>query len=415
MEKQKKAAAPSSNWLALHKQLPKSKASTSNPKHSAFAARKRRKLDHASHSPAPSESSDTPAEPHAFPRGAPRYEAHAPAAPAVPIQDAKNGESVTQLRSMVLGEVDHPPAHQQPGKYVAVDCEMVGVGLDGSESALARVSLVNFHGVVLMDEFVRPRERVVDYRTQFSGIRPADMVNAKPFEEVQKTVADLLKDRILVGHAVHNDLKALLLSHPRPQTRDTQLLYHKHGLVRGRRPALRNLVQQELGIAIQAGEHSSVTDARATMALFRLHRRQWEKDVRPLPAPRTSARSESPARADPNVSKKRARSALDSDDGSDGSDGDEDAPQAPSKAKPTAKGKEKAKEGFPGGGRRGVSSGLSTVVKVARPAGAAKGAKVKVKAKTGAGAGGKPKDEWWKDLGGRGAGGAKGGMRVAAG
>ncbi len=66
---------------------------------------------------------------------------------------------------------------RRPGKYLAVDCEMVGVGLDGAESALARVSLVNFHGVVLMDEFVRPRERVVDYRTQFSGIRPADMVN----------------------------------------------------------------------------------------------------------------------------------------------------------------------------------------------------------------------------------------------
>lgn len=30
---------------------------------------------------------------------------------------------------------------------------------------------------------------------------------AKPFEEVQKQVADLVKDRILIGHAVHNDLK----------------------------------------------------------------------------------------------------------------------------------------------------------------------------------------------------------------
>lgn len=31
---------------------------------------------------------------------------------------------------------------------------------------------------------------------------------AKPFMEVQKRVADLLKDKILVGHAVFNDLKA---------------------------------------------------------------------------------------------------------------------------------------------------------------------------------------------------------------
>ena len=32
-------------------------------------------------------------------------------------------------------------------------------------------------------------------------------MTAKPFVEVQKQVAGLLKDRILVGHAVHNDLK----------------------------------------------------------------------------------------------------------------------------------------------------------------------------------------------------------------
>ena len=30
---------------------------------------------------------------------------------------------------------------------------------------------------------------------------------AKPFDEIQARVADLLKGRILVGHAVHNDLK----------------------------------------------------------------------------------------------------------------------------------------------------------------------------------------------------------------
>lgn len=53
---------------------------------------------------------------------------------------------------------------------------MVGIGLDGEESSLARVSLVNWHGAVLLDCFVRQRERVVDYRTQWSGIREQDMV-----------------------------------------------------------------------------------------------------------------------------------------------------------------------------------------------------------------------------------------------
>ena len=57
---------------------------------------------------------------------------------------------------------------------------MVGVGIDGSESALARVSIVNYHGVVQMDEYVKPRERVVNYRTQFSGIRATDMIKGCP-------------------------------------------------------------------------------------------------------------------------------------------------------------------------------------------------------------------------------------------
>ena len=34
-------------------------------------------------------------------------------------------------------------------------------------------------------------------------------------------MAALLKDKILVGHALKNDLTVLLLSHPRKMTRDT--------------------------------------------------------------------------------------------------------------------------------------------------------------------------------------------------
>lgn len=58
-----------------------------------------------------------------------------------------------------------------------MDCEMVGVGPEGRESSLARVSIANYYGHVLLDAFVRQRERVVDYRTQWSGIRPKDMIN----------------------------------------------------------------------------------------------------------------------------------------------------------------------------------------------------------------------------------------------
>lgn len=56
---------------------------------------------------------------------------------------------------------------------------MVGVGPHGSESSLARVSLVNYNGAIVMDEFVRQRERVTDYRTFVSGIRPGDLLHGE--------------------------------------------------------------------------------------------------------------------------------------------------------------------------------------------------------------------------------------------
>jgi RNA exonuclease 4 len=58
-----------------------------------------------------------------------------------------------------------------------MDCEMVGVGPDGTESALARVSIINYSGGVVLDEYVRPQEPITDYRTWVSGIRPEHMVN----------------------------------------------------------------------------------------------------------------------------------------------------------------------------------------------------------------------------------------------
>lgn len=56
---------------------------------------------------------------------------------------------------------------------------MVGVGFDGKRHMLARVSIVNSHGHVVYDSFVAPQEKVVDYRTPVSGIKPADLKNGE--------------------------------------------------------------------------------------------------------------------------------------------------------------------------------------------------------------------------------------------
>ncbi|EXB79397.1 RNA exonuclease 4 [Morus notabilis] len=157
---------------------------------------------------------------------------------------------------------------------VAMDCEMVGVG-QGNRSALGRVTLVNKWGNVIFDEFVRPIERVVDFRTQISGIRPRDLRKAKDFCFAQKRVAELIKGRILVGHALRNDLKALLLSHRKEDIRDTS--EYPPFQREGHRSALRHLAASFLNVEIQSGEHCPVEDARAAMLLYEKNRKDWEK------------------------------------------------------------------------------------------------------------------------------------------
>ncbi|KAH7035510.1 RNA exonuclease 4 [Microdochium trichocladiopsis] len=162
------------------------------------------------------------------------------------------------------------------GKYIGLDCEMVGIGPDGYDHALARVSVVDFHGKQVYDSFVRPREKVTDWRTSITGITTRHMRTARDFDEVQKVIAELLKDRILVGHDIRHDLAVLMLSHPTHQIRDTARFsgYRKYG--HGPKPALRVLAREVLGVEIQGGVHSSIEDARVAMLLFRKKKPEFD-------------------------------------------------------------------------------------------------------------------------------------------
>ncbi|RLL99268.1 3'-5' exonuclease [Aspergillus turcosus] len=165
------------------------------------------------------------------------------------------------------------------GKYVAMDCEMVGVGPNpDNDSALARVSIVNFNGEQVYDSYVRPKEMVTDWRTHVSGIAPKHMAEARSLEQVQKDVAEILDGRILVGHAVSNDLDALLLGHPKRDIRDTSKHPPYRKIAGGGSPRLKVLASEFLGLNIQDGAHSSVEDAKATMLLYRRDKEAFERE-----------------------------------------------------------------------------------------------------------------------------------------
>jgi len=166
-------------------------------------------------------------------------------------------------------------------KHIAMDCEMVGIGYQGKDHMLARISIVNQQGDIIMDKYVKPSEYVVDYRTHISGIRAKDIDNGEPFGAVQREVINLLKGRILVGHSVSNDLKVLHLKHPYKDTRDTSKYAPLAKRVSGgSTPSLKSLARVVLGINIQDGEHCSVEDARATMRIYNKISQDWERHLK---------------------------------------------------------------------------------------------------------------------------------------
>eukprot|EP00092_Neocalanus_flemingeri_P027654 GFUD01030013.1.p1 GENE.GFUD01030013.1~~GFUD01030013.1.p1 ORF type:complete len:305 (+),score=114.64 GFUD01030013.1:39-953(+) len=162
-------------------------------------------------------------------------------------------------------------------KILGMDCEMVGVGLSGKHSILARVSIVNQFGHTVYDTFVAPSKQVTDYRTAVSGVRPEDLPGAPHFKKVRAEVCKLIAGRILVGHGLSHDFKVLCINHhPKEMIRDTAEYKPFQAAFGGRRPSLKKLAESFLGEVVQTGEHSSVQDSQVAVRLYTMFMEEWE-------------------------------------------------------------------------------------------------------------------------------------------
>lgn len=248
------------------------------------------------------------------------------------LQTPASSKATTLTTPIPASNLTNP---QKLGKYIALDCEMVGTPVRTAFSVatkftpttistnsnnhipqieysiLARVSLTSFSLDTIYDAYLLPPPAtpITNYRTPFSGITAWHLnpknatTQPKKFETVQKEVAALMKGRVLVGHALTGDLKVLGLSHPKARIRDTaqyskfrtlaladdqsvQALDRGDGTqpqtVKGRTPSLKRLVSTLLGWSIQDDAvkgHSSVEDARAAMALFKTEKKGFEAEA----------------------------------------------------------------------------------------------------------------------------------------
>ena len=205
----------------------------------------------------------------------------------------KKSTSTTRRRPTKVVAIVPELTDEEKALYLAIDCEMVGIGHSGHTSRLARVTLVNYDGETVYDAYVKVEEKVTDYRTFVSGITEEDLSSddAVTFNDAQSTVMELIQDKILVGHGLKNDFTVLGITHPWYITRDTAKY---EPFMRPATPfdwnptnadlvpkKLKVLAKDKLGMIIQeeGKAHCPVEDAVAALELFKKHIVKWEKVV----------------------------------------------------------------------------------------------------------------------------------------
>ncbi|KZT74864.1 nucleotide-binding protein FRT1, partial [Daedalea quercina L-15889] len=151
-----------------------------------------------------------------------------------------------------------------------------------------RVTIADYRGNLLLDTLVRPtclfRQPVSDYRPSETGLQQSmlDSGSVVPSSTVQRRVAELIRDKIIIGYALWNFLSVMGLAHSAIDTRDIALFMPFRRSLRGKPNVvipLLTLVNRFMGRNIGLQGESPVEIARATLDLFRSCEHVWEEII----------------------------------------------------------------------------------------------------------------------------------------
>ncbi|KAI0252647.1 hypothetical protein BJV78DRAFT_1200112 [Lactifluus subvellereus] len=174
-----------------------------------------------------------------------------------------------------------PPKIHLPENFLAVAVQIVYTGDTANIPMVARVSLADYRGNVVLDTLVRPTHEVTDYRTAETGLVADHLTNAPLFREVRDHVLALIRDKIIVGHCLWQFLSVLCISHPTVDTRDVAAFVpFRRGLGCGSAtPPLQVLVHRLMGRSMGLGYEHPLENARAALDLYRSAQHPWESAI----------------------------------------------------------------------------------------------------------------------------------------
>ncbi|KAI0778446.1 ribonuclease H-like domain-containing protein [Trametes elegans] len=170
-----------------------------------------------------------------------------------------------------------------PDKFLGLATTSVGCGPGGGTPMIARVAVVDYRGQSIFCTYVLPTNPVTDYRTSTTGIQASDLQpgNALPWKDVQQRVAQLVRDKILVGHTLWQDLSVLGIPHPAVATRDVALYQPFRNALRSPNQVvgLQTLMWHLMRRRVQETHVCALENARAALDLYRSHGDEWEMTI----------------------------------------------------------------------------------------------------------------------------------------
>ncbi|TKA57450.1 hypothetical protein B0A53_00679 [Rhodotorula sp. CCFEE 5036] len=234
-------------------------------------------------------------------------------------------------RSLIKHQPFRPDELPRKGTLVAIDAEFVSLQQEEAEfhsdgtkkvlrpsrQVLARVSVLRGEGeetgIPAIDDHIHTGEPIVDYLTEFSGIRAGDLdpqhsrhtlVPLKVAYKKLRLLVDL--GCIFIGHGLNKDFRIINIYVPPSQIIDTVNIYHLPQ--RQRKLSLRFLAYAVLHSSIQADTHDSIEDARTALQLYEHYQRleaegTWEDTLEEIYREGKQTNFKAPVEPPPSVAR----------------------------------------------------------------------------------------------------------------